>query len=281
MDLYDLQTPALVLDRGILARNARAMTQRVRDLGVRLRPHLKTAKSVDAARVALDGNFGGITVSTLNEAAYFLDHSITDITYAVGMAPGKLDVAAALMDRGADLKIITDDPSAARAIADHGAPFKVLIEIDVGDHRGGLVADADEVVEIGRMIGEAPAAALEGVLTHAGQSYACRDPEAMAAVAERERAGVVIAAKRLEGAGLRCSMVSVGSTPTARFARDLSGPRIAGSAWSATPMGRGPSVTCASPRCTRNTVSSPAGTRSRSPTLRWGPPSGCCPTMPA
>ena len=67
--------------------------------------------------LALAGNAGGITVSTLRQAAYFLAHGIADLAYAVGMVPGKLDAAAALGDNGAELKILTDSPDVARAIA--------------------------------------------------------------------------------------------------------------------------------------------------------------------
>ena len=223
MNLDDLPTPALVLDRRVLAANTRAMTARMRRLGVDLRPHLKTAKSAEAARLALEGNFGGITVSTLCEASYFLDHGITDILYAVGMAPAKLDRAAALGDQGADLKIITDNAYAAQAIAAHGAAHTVLIEVDVGDKRGGVAPDGPELLEIARILDGAPTVTLAGVLAHAGYSYECRSAEAMAAVAEEERAGAVMAAERLRMAGLPCPMVSVGSTPTAVFARDLGG----------------------------------------------------------
>ena len=221
MDISDLSTPALILDRGILARNVEAMSGRARALGVGLRPHLKTAKSADVARLAL--NSGGITVSTLHEAYYFLDNGIADITYAVGMAPGKLNAAASLMDKGADLKIITDNAGAARAIAGHGGPFHVLIEIDTGDGRGGVQPQGPELLDIARIIDGAGAASVAGVLTHAGNSYGCRDAECMAAVAEEERAGAVASAERLRAAGLPCPIISVGSTPTACFARDLTG----------------------------------------------------------
>ena len=183
MDLTDLSTPALILDRRILARNIDAMSGRAHALGVGLRPHLKTAKSADVARLALAGNSGGITVSTLNEAAYFLEHGIADITYAVGMAPGKLDGAAALMDKGADFKIITDNAGAARAIAGHGGPFHVLIEIDTGDGRGGVQPQGPELLDIARIIDGNGAASLAGVLTHADNSYGCRDEDCMIAVA--------------------------------------------------------------------------------------------------
>ena len=71
MQLAELQTPALVLDRTVLARNCAAMAKRGAAHGLRLRPHLKTAKSAEVAALATAGQFGGITVSTLAEARYF------------------------------------------------------------------------------------------------------------------------------------------------------------------------------------------------------------------
>ena len=60
-------------------------------------------------------------------------------------------------------------------------------------------------------------------MTHAGASYACRSTDAMIAMAEQERAAVVRAAERLRAAGFHAPVVSVGSTPTATFARALPG----------------------------------------------------------
>ncbi len=223
MNLETLATPALVLDRARLARNTAAMTRRAKELGVRLRPHLKTAKSAEVAKLAVAGNFGGITVATLREAEYFLENGMTDITYAVPIVPSKLDRAAALVDRGADLKVVTDNPDIARSIAAHGSPLKVLIEIDSGDHRTGLPPGAPEILEIAGILHGAATVKLEGVLTHAGHSYSCRDPDAMAAVAEEERSGVVGAADSIREAGFECPTVSTGSTPCVIFSRDVTG----------------------------------------------------------
>ncbi len=66
-------------------------------------------------------------------------------------------------------------------------------------------------------------AALRGVLSHAGESYGVSGEEAHAAFAERERSAAVRAAEALRAAGLPCPVVSVGSTPTAHNARDLTG----------------------------------------------------------
>ena len=100
MRLSDLETPALVVDRGRLVRNVGRMRERLAALGVPLRPHVKTAKSIDVVRLAVDGEPGGITVSTLKEAEHFLDHGFTDILYAVGIEPHKLPRVPGLRRRG-------------------------------------------------------------------------------------------------------------------------------------------------------------------------------------
>ena len=139
MILDELPTPCLVLDRGILRRNLAAMREAVaRHPGLVLRPHLKTAKSREVAALAAPG-FGPVTVSTLAEARHFAEAGWRDQLYAVGITPQKLDAVAALNARhGADIKVITDDAGAAAAIAAHPAPIHALIEVDVGEARGGL-----------------------------------------------------------------------------------------------------------------------------------------------
>ena len=100
MKLADLPTPCLVLDRTILERNIRAMAAALSRLGVPLRPHMKTAKCIEVARLATAGQPGGITVSTLAEAEYFFGHGITDILYAVGITPQKLEQVVQAERRG-------------------------------------------------------------------------------------------------------------------------------------------------------------------------------------
>jgi D-serine deaminase-like pyridoxal phosphate-dependent protein len=219
MTLDDLTTPCLVLDLGILKRNLAAMAAAVaRHPGLMLRPHLKTAKSREVARLAAP-DFGPITVSTLAEARYFAEGGWRDQIYAVGITPRKLDAVAALNAAGAEVKVITDDPEAARAIAAHPGPLRALIEVDIGEGRGGVTPESDALPAIAAALGPR----LAGVLTHAGHSYLGRSAEEMAAVAEVERAGVVRAADRLRAAGHEVGIVSLGSSPTALHGRSMAG----------------------------------------------------------
>jgi D-serine deaminase-like pyridoxal phosphate-dependent protein len=219
MRLDDLPTPCLVLDRAIMQRNIASMAAALARHGVPLRPHMKTAKSIEVARLALAGQPGGITVSTLAEAEYFAGHGITDILYAVGITPRKLDQVAKLNANGAAVTVITDDPDGAAAIAAHPAGPRALIEIDTGEERGGVGPEDPALLAIADRLG----GRLAGVMTHAGHSYAGRSVEDMVRIAEAERAGIVRAAERLRAAGHAASIVSMGSSPTARHAASLPG----------------------------------------------------------
>jgi len=219
MKLADLPTPCLILDRAILARNLRAMKASLQRLGVPMRPHMKTAKSIEVARMAIEGQPGGITVSTLAEAEYFVGHGMTDILYAVGITPQKLERVTQLNQSGARIIVVTDDLDMAAAIGALPSPPRVLIEVDCGEARGGI-GPADEGL---LMIGERLGGCLVGVMTHAGHSYNGRSVREMAAIAEGERAAVTLAANRLREAGHQISIVSAGSSPTARHAENLAG----------------------------------------------------------
>lgn len=224
MNLGDLPTPSLILDADKLDANVARMRAQLARLGVALRPHVKTAKSIDVARGCMASPRGPITVSTLREADHFAEHGVTDILYAVGITPDKLAHVAKLRASGVDLNVILDSHDAAEAIVafarSSGARIPALIEVDCDGHRSGLRPDDSRLVEIGRVLG---AAHLAGVMTHAGSSYHCATTAAIAAMAIQERDAVVVAAQRLRAAALPCPIVSVGSTPTATFATDLAG----------------------------------------------------------
>lgn len=219
MTLDDLPTPCLVLDRTILMRNLSRMAETLRKHRVPLRPHMKTAKSIDVARLALGGQPGGITVSTLAEASYFAAHGLTDILYAVAMVPSKLADVRRLAARGAEFTLITDDPEVASHLGAHESVSRVLIEIDCGEGRSGVEPDGPLLLEIAERLN----GRLAGVMTHAGHSYGAFEPAALARVAEQERAAAVLAADRLRRAGFTVPVVSVGSSPTATHAVSLTG----------------------------------------------------------
>jgi D-serine deaminase-like pyridoxal phosphate-dependent protein len=224
--LSELETPCLLLDVERLERNCQRMLARADALGVRLRPHLKTAKSVEVARRATGGGRGGITVSTLKEADHFAGHGYSDIVCATAIVPAKLAHAARIA-RTCDLVLVTDAPDvvreAARFAAANDCSFSFLVEIDCGEHRSGLPATEAAVVELAHTIHASPRLKFRGVLTHAGHSYGTNDPGEVARIAAIERDAAVTAAAMIRGAGVPCEIVSVGSTPTVLHAEHLDG----------------------------------------------------------
>ena len=104
-NLAGIDTPCLVIDRGKVAANAVRLKSRLAKLGVPLRLHVKTAKSLPATDVVLGTGRPPITVSTLREAEQFFEGGYRDILYAVGFAPGKLERARTLQARGCKLRL--------------------------------------------------------------------------------------------------------------------------------------------------------------------------------
>ncbi len=228
MNLNDpaIETPCLVVDRARVLRNIARLREKVGGADVVLRPHLKTVKSIDAARLVMTSPQGPAAISTLKEAEEFGRHGVTDLLYAVGIAPQKLDRVVRISQSGVDLAIVTDNIEAAKAIVATATSYEqlipTLIEIDVDGHRSGIkVGDDMSLVAVASILHEA--GCLRGVMTHAGGSYGLTEQAALEAAADNERTGIVQAAELLRTNNLPCDVVSIGSTPTVFSSRDLSG----------------------------------------------------------
>lgn len=221
--LAQLATPCLVLERGKLARNLARMAATVAIRGLNFRPHLKTAKSAAIGQLAAPPPDGAITVSTLREAEYFAHHGWRDIFYCVGLAPAKIARAAALHRAGVRLITLVDHPDAAAALRAHAdresLRFRTVIEIDCGEHRGGVAPDSEQLLAIARELGPHFA----GVATHGGQSYGERSPAGFVRVAQAEVDALRTAATRLHAAGFPSDILSLGSSPTALAGVDATG----------------------------------------------------------
>lgn len=227
MDISELETPCLILDSRRLKKNISNIHKHIKNLGVNLRPHGKTAKNIDVIKMALQGQDGGITVSTLKEAEYYFSHGISDIVYAVGIAPVKLDRIAGLIKKGANITLILDSIEQVKFVAAKGQQYSltipVLIELDCDEQRSGVSLDDSLLLDIGHVLNNTQGVMLSGVLTHGGASYQCQSIADIRFVAQKERDMAVMCSEILRKNGLPCPIVSVGSTPTAIFAEDLSG----------------------------------------------------------
>lgn len=220
------ETPYLLINESRYQNNISRLYHRVEGLGSQVRPHLKTLRSPEAAAYLLKNSDSPATVSTLAEAEGFADAGYTNLLYAVGIAPHKLDRVARLIRRGIHLHVLLDTPEQARAISDyaalHNVIFSVFIEVDCDGHRGGLPANSQALTELAAMV-DGRGAVLTGLLAHAGESYNCHNLEAIRRAAKAECDAIRAAGERVRALGITCPILSVGATPTAHFSEELDG----------------------------------------------------------
>jgi D-serine deaminase-like pyridoxal phosphate-dependent protein len=227
MHLDDLPTPSALVDLDRLEANAKRMAEKALRLGVRLRPHVKTHKCVEAARVQTDLHFGGVTVSTLAEAQAFAAGGFNDITYAVPIAPQKIADAADLHAEIGNLNLLVDHPDTIRAIEEVAASRKtalpVFLEIDCGGGRSGVDPASDVAQVLVRRLADSEGIDFRGLLTHAGHAYLSRSRSEAYEVACEERNLMTAFAAEIRDLGIELPEISVGSTPTLRAIDDLTG----------------------------------------------------------
>ncbi len=218
VQLDALKTPSLLLDIERVRKNSERISGIAKANGVRLRPHIKTHKCVEIARIQTAGHDGAITVSTLAEARAFAKHGFPDITYAVPIERGKFAEAIEILRSGVKLNLVTDDLETSRqldeAAGSAGVKFDVLLEIDCGDHRCGVEPHTVKAIEIPHQISDAKNLNFAGILTHAGHSYNASSKDGVLEIARQERDSMVELAERLRSQSIEVPTVSIGSTPT-------------------------------------------------------------------
>jgi D-serine deaminase-like pyridoxal phosphate-dependent protein len=217
MHLRDIPTPAVLVDAAKLTRNLTRMQSAADARGIRLRPHAKTHKSPEIARMQIAGGAVGICCAKLGEAEVFADAGISDIRLPYPLNPVNADRVFALADRVA-LSFVVDDEGVARAWSDlarrRGRPLDVLVKIDVGFHRCGIDPDRRSAPAVVREIATLPGLRFRGLLSHAGHGYAAGSDAELESIASAEAAtlGDLAAAS-----GVACEEISVGATPTVRY----------------------------------------------------------------
>jgi D-serine deaminase-like pyridoxal phosphate-dependent protein len=227
MNLETLKTPGLVLDVQRVRRNAERMTRRVTEGNVDLRPHVKTHKCVEVARIQTAGHSGAVTVSTLAEARAFAANGFTRITYAIPIEPGKFSEAIKLSRECEELSLITDSvdiPDQLNAAAKkENVKLNVFLKVDCGYHRCGVEPDNPDAIEIPRRITSAPNLMFGGILTHAGHSYHAMTKDEVVSYATTERDVMTGFAEVLRKEVGAVPIVSIGSTPTITSVDHLDG----------------------------------------------------------
>jgi D-serine deaminase-like pyridoxal phosphate-dependent protein len=217
--MNELQTPAFLVDIGVVSRNCRSMRQKAQASAVHFRPHVKTHKTREIARMQHGGAAGPITVSTLAEGEFLADDGFRDITYAMPIAPEKLERAAALARRIERLNILVDSEVTLRAVeaffAATGVIFDVFLKVDCGYHRAGVDPASPDSARLALSMARSNAVRFNGLLTHAGHSYDVTTREEIARIAAEETASLTRFRALIAGEAGDTFVRSIGSTPTA------------------------------------------------------------------
>jgi len=216
--IHELATPAVLVELDALERNVARMAERARSHGVSLRPHVKTHKTVEIARLQVAAGAVGLTVAKTSEAEVFAEAGFGDLFVAypvVGADKGRRLLA--LSDR-VRLAVGVDSVEGASTLAgvfhSAGRGLDVLLKIDVGLHRVGVAPEAAGAMAT--RVADVPGLHLRGIFTHGGHAYGEESAHGVASVAQGEGRTMSAVASAIRGLGLPVETVSVGSTPTAR-----------------------------------------------------------------
>jgi len=226
VELTDLRTPSVLIEHARLERNIDRMQTAATSRGLRLRPHAKTHKSPELARVQIGRGAVGICCAKLGEAEVFARAGIEDIRLPYPLHPVNADRVLNLLD-STRLSFIVDDANVAKGWSDAlhaaGASADVLVKVDVGFHRCGIDPEAAGAAELVARVASLPGLRFRGLLSHAGHAYHASSDDETAAIAAREASLLNELAGRVRNLGVPVEEISVGSTPTARFSLQQKG----------------------------------------------------------
>jgi D-serine deaminase-like pyridoxal phosphate-dependent protein len=215
-DSHYLDTPCLVVDIDRLGRNIAGWQATAAAAGKRLRPHMKTHKTVEIARMQRDAGAAGITVAKVAEAELYADDGFDDVVIAFPVAgDAKWARIAALAGR-ARIAVNVENPTAARGLSDAaaaaGTTVGVWLDVDSGLGRCGVpIERTDDVIALGRLVRGLPGLRLEGLTTYRGLGFPGAD------AVDPPRAGRTEGELLVElAAALDVVEIAAGSTPTGR-----------------------------------------------------------------
>jgi len=211
MDLHEVDTPFTVIDHDRLVTNLERHHTRTQQQGVASRPHAKTHKIPELARLQMDHGARGGTLATLGEAEVFVDAGILDIflAYPLWLTPNKARRLAALSPKATIAMGVDSVAGINQAALGRGrTSVEFMIEVDSGHHRSGI--DPHDVVSLAEALAKHDLA-FRGVFTYPGHSY---DPHKKDSASVDEVEALTVATTALESAGYAVTERSGGSTPS-------------------------------------------------------------------
>lgn len=217
MKYYDLDTPALLIDREILMDNLTFMQEYANKNHVALRPHTKTHKTPHIAKLQLEQGACGIAVAKVGEAETMAQNGITDIFIANEIAGRKKLERICELAKTITVSFGVDTPcqveDAERVFGESNLTAQVMIEIEVGENRSGVIEESD-YLHLLDTIRACPHVNLKGIFSHDGYSYGAAGLEECRKISEDAQRRTLRFADLAREHGMTCEAVSYGATPT-------------------------------------------------------------------
>jgi len=227
MNYLELDTPALLIEKQTMLGNIKKMQHIADASGVKLRPHTKTHKIPEIAKLQIESGASGIAVAKLSEAEIMADAGIDDIQIAnIIVGSKKIKRLLNLKKRVKSLSCNVDSVEAAIAISEifekENCWLDVFIEINSGHNRSGL-NEYKDIYQLAKTIQDLLGINLIGLFTHAGQAYAADSQDEIKNIGEKEGEFLVELSERLMQERIFIPKISVGSTPTAPYSSKVEG----------------------------------------------------------
>ncbi|MGZ9586104.1 alanine racemase [Paenibacillus marinisediminis] len=225
LSLTEVETPFLLIDESRVDTNVSRMAERAAQLGVKLRPHIKTHKMPYFAQKQLEQGASGITAAKVSEAEVMAAHGMKDIFIAYPLVTAsKIERAFCLMKEARILLGLDSIECASRleqAAAAHHLMIEVRIEVDTGLRRTGI--KASQMLELAQHIANSPHLKLQGIYTFRGAIFQDEPTMDLKMAGHDEGQTMVRYAEMLREVGHDIQDVSVGSSPTGLYTAEVPG----------------------------------------------------------
>lgn len=219
--LSDIETPCVIVDRDRLQDNIQSIQGIANTHKINLRPHIKTHKCPEIAKMQIKEGAVGITASKTGEAVVFMENQITSsVTIAYPLiVESKLDgLLKSSRLHNIELRLMADSEEGiniiSRSAIKKEMKIGVFLKIDVGLHRCGVQENEPILMELVQKIVRDSSLNFLGLLSHAGNAYAKKNRSEVLEVALEEHKILSRVRQTIEKEGIAVNEVSVGSTPT-------------------------------------------------------------------
>ena len=216
MNIRELETPAILVDRPTLMHNLKRYQELCDANDKALWPMVKTHKSVELAKMQKEAGAGGFLCGTLDECEALCDAGLEPLMYAYPVADEVSCRRVVELAKRCKFCARLDDVDAAAALNAAAKEADVMVNytiiVDCGFHRFGK--KPEEIVALAEELKAFENLCLVGISTHPGHVYGDADPANMARYAADEVSALRAAAQALREAGFRVHVITSGSTPT-------------------------------------------------------------------